>query len=107
MSVILNEVALKALLDTQDGPVGRHVEQVARAVVVEAQRNVQSYFGTAPSLFGRVDQDVGYDMEGSSATIGIRDGGNKAQRLATKQADGTFPWLSRALNTVRSLFGAG
>jgi hypothetical protein len=50
---------------------------------------------------------VDYEMEGSSATIGIRDGGNKAQRLAAKQADGTFPWLSRALNTVRSLFGGG
>jgi hypothetical protein len=105
--ITLNEVALAALLETEDGPVGRHVQRVAQAVVVEAQKNVQGYFGTAPSLFGRVDQDVDFEMEGSSATIGIRDGGNKAQRLAAKQADGTFPWLSRALNTVRSLFGGG
>ena len=77
------------------------------AVVVEAQQNVKGYFGTAPSLHGRVDQDVDYEMEGSSATIGIRDAGNKAQRLASKQADGTFPWLQRALDSVRALFGGG
>jgi hypothetical protein len=104
VTVVLNEVALKALLDTQDGPVGRYVQSVAQAVVVEAQRNVKGYFGSAPSLEGRVDQDVDYEMEGSSAVVGIRDGGSKARRLARYQSEGRFPWLQRALETARSRF---
>ena len=105
MSVILNEAALAALLETQDGPVGRFVDRVAEAVVVEAQTEVKNYFGTAPSLHGRVDQEVDHEMQGSTAVIGVRDGGNKAQRLAAKQADGSFPWLTRALDRVRGIFG--
>ncbi len=105
MSVILNEAALAALLETQEGPVGRFVERVSEAVVVEAQTEIKNYFGTAPSLHGRVDQEVDSEMQGSSAVVGIRDGGNKAQRVAAKQADGSFPWLTRALDRVRSIFG--
>ena len=81
---------------------GRLVERVAEAVVVEAQRNVRGYFGTAPSLHGRVDDEVGFEQEGSTAVVGIRDGGNKAQRLAQYQAEGRFPWLQRAVDTVRA-----
>ncbi len=106
MTVVLNNAALAALLETEEGPVGRFTQRVAEAVVVEAQRNVRGYFGTAPSLFGRVDDDVDFEMEGSSAVIGIRDEGNKANRLAAKQADGSFPWLQRALDAVRGRFGA-
>lgn len=106
MTVILNERAIATLLETEAGPVGRFVERVAEAVVAEAQTNVKNYFGTAPSLHGRVDQEVDSEMQGSSAVVGVRDGGNKAQRLAAKQADGSFPWLQRALDTVRATFGA-
>lgn len=102
MTVVLNESALTALLDTEAGPVGRFVERVADAVVAEAQQNVRSYFGTAPSLSGRVDLEVDSEMEGSSAVVGIKDGGSKAQRLAQYQAEGRFPWLQRAVDTVRA-----
>lgn len=106
MSVILNEVALKALLETEDGPVGRHVERMA-AVVVEAERaNVIAYFGKAPSLHGRVDQEVDYEMQGSSAVIGIRDRGNKTRRLAQKEADGTMRFgLRDALQKALAFLG--
>ena len=106
MTVVLNNAALTLLLEAEDGPVGRYVEKVAQAVVVEAQRNVKGYFGSAPSLEGRVDQDVDYEMEGSTAVVGIRDGGSKSRRLAQYQSEGRFNWLTRALDAARSFIGS-
>ena len=99
MTVVLNPAAMAALFESP--PVVAFVERTADRVVAQAQQNVKDYFGTAPSLHGRVDQDVDTQMEGSSAVIGVKDAGNKARRLAAKQADGTFPWLTRALASVR------
>jgi hypothetical protein len=99
VSVVLNEGALRALLETQEGPVGQFVEGVAQRVTAEAQRNVRSYFGSAPGL--NVDQDVDFDMDGSTATVGIRDAGSKSRRLAQAQAEGRVNWLSRALEAGR------
>ena len=107
MSVTLYEPALAALLDSQEGPVGRYVERLAVQITLEAQNNVKDYFGTAPSLTGRVDQDVAYDMEGSTAVVGIRDGGGKSRRMARYQAEGRVNWLGRAVERVRSIFGGG
>ena len=100
MSVILNEAALTALLDTEEGPVGRHMQEVSQRIVGKAQQNVRDYFQSAPSL--NVDQDVGFDMEGSSAVIGIRDGGKKARRLAQYASDD-----SRTVNWLVEARGAG
>ncbi len=105
MTVVLSEAAITKLFETPQGPVARFVERVADEVVAEARANIRDYFGTAPSLHGTVDQEVGVDMEGSDATVGIRDGGNKSRRLAAYQADGSFNWLQRALDTVRARFG--
>ena len=99
MTVILNESALAALLETQEGPVGRFVERKAQQIVEGAQRNVRDYFQSAPSL--NVDQDVGLQMDGSNATIGIRDAGEKSRRIAQAQADGRFNWLQRAVDAAR------
>ena len=99
MSVILNEGALALLLETQEGPVGRFVESVARDITEQAQANVRDYFHGAPSV--TVDQDVDFKMDGSSAVIGIRPEGNKAERLARMQSEGRFDWLKRAVEAVR------
>jgi hypothetical protein len=95
VSVTLNPAALEALLTTEEGPVGRFVADVAARVTAEAQKNVRVYFIAAPSL--TVDQDIGFEMEGSSAVIGIRDAGSKARRLARGQAEGSNNWLLKAL----------
>jgi len=95
MTVILNEAAIALLLEPQEGPVGRFVEREAVRVVEQAQRNVRSYFASAPSL--DVDRDVDFQMEGSTATIGIRDAGSKSRRLAQGQAEGRINWLLPAL----------
>ena len=102
MSVTLYETALEALLDTQEGPVGRYVERLAQRIEAQAQQNVKTYFGSAPSLEGRVDQDIDYIMEGSTATVGIRDGGSKSRRIARYQSEGRFNWLSNAVESVRA-----
>lgn len=95
MSVILNEAALKRLLDTEEGPVGQFVQRKAEVLVEAAQNNVRDYFASAPVL--TVDQDVGLSMDGSTATIGIRDAGSKARRLARAQGEGKVNWLLKAL----------
>ena len=99
MTVILNEAAIAALLETEEGPVGRYVKDLAERIVVQAQQNVRTYFATAPSL--NVDQDVGFDMEGSTATIGIKDAGSKSRRLAKYQAEGSVNWLRSAVDAAR------
>ena len=99
MVVVLNEAALAALLETQEGPVGRFVERQAERVVAQAQQNVRAYFASAPSL--NVDQDVGLAMDGSTAVIGIRDAGEKSRRLARAQNEGRVNWLSDALEAPR------
>jgi hypothetical protein len=99
MPVVLLEPGLQALLDSQTGPVGLFVARIGAEVTEKARANVRDYFHTAPSL--TVDQDVGFDMEGSSARVGIRDGGSKSRRLAQAQQDGTVNWLTRALEDAR------
>ena len=98
MTVILNEAAIAALLETEEGPVGRFVKDLAERIVVQAQQNVRTYFATAPTL--SVDQDVGFDMEGSTATIGIKDAGSKSRRLAKYQAEGSVNWLRSAVDAA-------
>lgn len=98
MSVILFEPALEALLDTEEGPVGQFIQQLAAQVTSQAQQNVRDYFVSAPSL--NVDQDVGFDMEGSTAVVGIRDAGSKSRRLAQGQSDGLIDWLVAALQAA-------
>lgn len=99
MSVTLYEPALEALLDSQEGPVGQYVQRIAGAVTQQAQANVRAYFHSAPTL--TVDQDVDMEMQGSTAVVGIKDGGSKARRIARAQAAGTFTWLSDALAAGR------
>lgn len=95
MTVVLNNAALAVLLESQEGPVGRFIERQAARIVEQARQNVRGYFASAPSL--NVDQDVGSDMDGSTAVIGIRDAGSKSRRLARAQADGKVNWLLDAL----------
>ena len=99
MTVILNEAALVALLDTQEGPVGQHVQRLAAAVEIQAQNNLKAYFIGAPSV--DVDRDVAVEMDGSTAVIGIRDAGNKSRRMAQYQAEGRVNWLTGALDLSR------
>jgi hypothetical protein len=96
VNVSLNEAAIVRLLESGEGPVARFVERTAEMVVEAAQQNVRTYFGNAPSL--SVDRDVGLQMDGSSATVGIRDVGSKSRRLAQGQADRRINWLLGALD---------
>jgi hypothetical protein len=99
MTVVLNEAALKMLLDSETGPVGLFIAAKAQQITLAAQNNVRNYFWTAPTL--TVDQDVGFVMQGSNAIVGIRDGGEKSRRLATSQAQGKVNWLTSALEAGR------
>src|SRR5688572_9879758 len=103
MSVTLNEAALERLLDSPDGPVGRRVQQLSQAIVLDAQQNVRAYFGNAPGV--TADQDVDYEMiDGSTAVIGIREVGNKSRRLAAAQEQGKVNWLLSAFERAKGAF---
>ena len=102
MSVTLYEGALRALLESQEGPVGQYVERVAQAVVVQAQVQFDDYFhGVLPA-----GQDIDFSMEGSTATVGYVDaaGKSKSRRLAAAEAQGklTNPPIRQALDRIRA-----
>jgi hypothetical protein len=79
VTVILNEAAIAALFESP--PIVAFVASTAeQKVVIPTQQAVADYFQSAPSL--RVDQDVGFSMDGSTAVVGIRDAGSKSRRLA-------------------------
>ena len=99
MTVTLNESAVRLLLETEDGPLGRFIQRKAEQITAQAQQNVRDYFVSAPSL--DVDQDVDFSMQGSTATIGIRDAGSKSRRLAKSQSEGKVNWLLKSLEAGR------
>ena len=102
MSVTLYEPALAALLDTQEGPVGRYVQRLAAAVVARgAAEQFDGYFGTR-SLAGRVDQDVDFSMEGSTATIGYQ--GRREQVPASRSS--SRPREAQLAPPIRTRAGA-
>lgn len=90
MSVILNEAAIVALIETEEGPVGRFVQQLAEEVVADAAKLANAYYHD----FVDVGSDIGYAMIGSTAVIGYDPGpgsaarDHKAQRLADKEREG-------------------
>ena len=98
-TVVVNEAAVRLLLESEAGPVARFVASVAQQVTVQAQGNVRAYFWTAPTL--TVDEDVGFEMRGADAIVGIRDNGEKSRRLARDQAQRKVNWLTGALDAGR------
>ena len=99
----LNETALTALLDTQDGPVGLLVERKAREVVFEARANARTIMHRYPPAA----EAVGFDLSpGPRAVVGVRDDGSMAEYLADKALGKITPkspelfaegWLKAAL----------
>jgi hypothetical protein len=86
MTVTLNEVALLALLESQEGPVGQEIQRRAELVAEAMRKDVSGYY---PGI--GVEDDVGVEMEGSTATVGLRNdpsgrhftlGESKAERYA-------------------------
>jgi len=101
MSVIINDRALAALLETENGPVGRFVQRTAESVVVHAQSQFDAYFHYV--LPAR--QDIVFSMDGSTAAIGYSaTTGPKSERLARAEAEGRLdkPPIQQALDAVRN-----
>lgn len=73
MSVILNEAALKALLDTDSGPVGRDVQRRADNMLEVYRARARQIFEGRSGIQGdeRVRMSEGADLE---ITIGFLDG---------------------------------
>lgn len=103
MSVILNEPALKALLETDAGSVGLEVRQRAQEVTENARAGVRQIMGGSfidPS--GAVD----FVMLGdATAVVGIRDEGKVSRYLDEKAANeaevgGLGDWMRNALRVV-------
>ncbi len=100
MSVTLFEPALRALLDTQEGPVGLFIQRKTARVLDQAKTNARAYYGSAPSI--DIERDVISEMEGSTGVIAIVDGGSKSRRLAQAEKDGKISvGLRQALEAAR------
>lgn len=100
MTVTLNQVALEALLDSEDGPVGQEVQHRAEQVVAQAQENIRIIMADS---FIDPSSAVGFVMEGSTARIGIRDEGRVTRYLdakAAREVDVPGDWMRRALRAV-------
>jgi hypothetical protein len=100
MSVILNEIALKALLDTDSGPVGRDIQRRADNMEQVVKARARQIFEGRPGIQGdeRVEQRQGADME---ITIGFLDGKIESY-LATKierEPDAILPQLDTAFRS--------
>ena len=97
MSVVFNEGALKRLLETEQGPVGREIRRRAEEVVVRARQNVG--FIMARSAVA-ISQDVGFALGPDlTAIIGIRNTGRQTEYLAAKEVREAV-WLTPALAEV-------
>ena len=70
MSVIINDRALAALFETQEGPVGRFVEREAQKVVEAMKDDVRSYYVGANT---GAEDDVALRMDGSTAIVGLQN----------------------------------
>jgi hypothetical protein len=81
MTIRLNEVALTALLDAQDGPVGLLVQRRAAATAEVAKANARIIMTRYPPAAEAVGYSIGENLQ---AVIGIRDEGSMSQYLADK-----------------------
>jgi len=70
VSVILNEPAIAALFETPEGAVARFVQREAEKVADAMRDDVRSYFVGANT---GVEDDVDVEMDGSTATVGLRN----------------------------------
>lgn len=68
MSVILNESAITALFEKPGGPVARFVQREAEKVADAMRVDVGGYYEGIG-----IDDDVGLEMDGSTATVGLRN----------------------------------
>lgn len=100
MSVTLNEIALKALLETDAGPVGRDVQRRADAMQDVLKARARQIFEGRPGIQGdeRVEMRQGADLE---ITIGFLDGKIEsylAPKIA-REPDAILPQLDTAFRS--------
>lgn len=110
MTVKLNNLALTALLESSEGPVGLLVQRKASEVAAIAKANAATIMERFPQAADAVDSVPG---DSNSSVIGIRDQGSISQYLAAKAAGNVqarsaelWPedgWLVAAL---RDVFGS-
>lgn len=101
MTVVLNEVALSVLLDSQAGPVGQRLDSLANEVVTRARTRVQNIMARSAVV---VVDDVDYEITENplQAIIGIRETGSITRYLARKEGREGGVWLQPSLGEVFS-----
>lgn len=88
MSIILNEAALTALLQSTDGPVGQALDRTAQIITgnYEYVRNVIFENVTDGSIWPAVDYLVYNGDNGLQADIGLPEAGRITEYLGDKLA---------------------
>lgn len=98
--VTLNQAALAALLEAEEGPVGRFVAGKAEGIVIDTSAAISAYFHTSPTM--DTFADVDFAMNGSDAVVGLvpNKTTNKARRIAANP--NLLPqWFRNAIDAVR------
>ena len=92
----LNEVALRQLLESQTGPVGRDLEERAERITRRARGRVAIITARSPV---EVENDVDFVLSSNplQAVIGIRDTGSITRYLAAKESREGGVWLLPSL----------
>lgn len=85
MSVILNEVALVALLESPTGPVGDDLRERAEKVQAAYQTRVNIIIEN-PTIRPTVEYEIETDAQGLYAVVGLPDQGKVAEYLDVKIA---------------------
>jgi len=70
VSVFINDRALAALFETEEGPVGRFVRREGEKIVESMKDDVRSYYVGANT---GAEDDVALRMDGSTAVIGLQN----------------------------------
>jgi len=70
LSVIINDRALAALFETEEGPVGRFVRREGEKIVEAMKDDVRSYYVGANT---GAEDDVALRMDGSTAVVGLQN----------------------------------
>ncbi len=101
MSIRLNEIAIRQLLEFENGPVGRDLARRAENITEQARENAANIVKTL-DMTQVIDYRISTDDQGLFAAIGVFGLGSISRYLAAKAArEAGGGWLIPALAAGR------
>lgn len=102
-SLVLNEAALKFLLEDPDGPVGQDLRRRSENITIIYHENVARYLPTFVEQGGRIDYEIVSDDDGLRSFIGINPG-HGSDRFAENVAKKVLKEPDKAIDAMEGLY---